>query len=236
MAWLGARTWGAVMARPKRWRPVPQRLVETDQWHLMSNDSKLVYLMLHAFVCDGHGCFPWELHELLPKLMLDPTLVVEAIDDLEQRALITRTKDGEMCLVPYDEDLPSYYLSKVPKKTLVYIDKEKGIKKKSKSKTKSKTQDDRFGEFWELWRPRLNRAQADKSWKKLSSLDQDAALAGLKRYVGSPKFKEAERTRNWKYMPHPSTWLNGKRWEDEDLKAAVPDHHRPTGEEVVFLD
>lgn len=220
------------MGRQRRWRPVPQRLIESEQWHLMSNDSKLVYLMLHAFVCDGHGCFPYDLHELLPKLMLDPSLVVQAISDLEERALVGRTEGGEMCLVPYDEDLPSYYLSKVPKKTPVYIDKDKGIKKKRKKGVSN----EHFDEFWELWRPRLNKAQAVKAWAKLSLKDKMAALEGLKRYVQSPKFKDAERSRNWQYMPHPSTWLNGRRWEDEDLKAVVPDHHKPTSEEVVFLD
>lgn len=219
------------MARPKRWRPVPQRIIESDAWHTVGYDSKLVYLMLYSFVCDGHGWFPSKPHEIIPKLMLDPGVTLESLANLKKAKLIQAVKSGGYCLVSYEDDLPSYYLSKVPKKTHVYISKDKENNKNSKSNDFID-----FDSFWDEFKPRVNKAEAKKAWKKLNASDRKVALDGVKRYAQSGKFKECMRTKIWQYMPHPATWLNQRRWEDEDLKAVVPDHHKPTGEEVVFLD
>tara|TARA_R110000824_G_scaffold240687_3_gene429343 strand:- start:2274 stop:2933 length:660 start_codon:yes stop_codon:yes gene_type:complete len=219
------------MARPKRWRPVPQRIIESDAWHTVGYDSKLVYLMLYSFVCDGHGWFPSKPHEIIPKLMLDPDVTLESLANLKKAKLIQAVKSGGYCLVSYEDDLPSYYLSKVPKKTHVYISKDKENNKNSKGNDFID-----FDSFWDEFKPRVNKAEAKKAWKKLNASDRKVALDGVKRYAQSGKFKECMRTKIWQYMPHPATWLNQRRWEDEDLKAVVPDHHKPTGEEVVFLD
>jgi len=134
-------------------------------------------------------------------------------------------------LVSYEEDLPSYYLSKVPKKTHVYISKD--IKNNKSSESNGSID---FDLFWDDFKPRVNKAQAKKAWKKLNAADRQAALDGVKRYAQTGKYKECMRTKIWQYMPHAATWLNQRRWEDEDLRAVVPNHHKPTGEKVVFLD
>ena len=219
------------MARPRRWRPVPQRIIESDTWHTIGYDSKLVYLMLYSFVCDGHGWFPSKPHEIIPKLMLDPDVTLESLANLKKAKLIQAVKSGGYCLVSYEEDLPSYYLSKVPQKTHVYISKDKENNKNSKSNDSID-----FDLFWDDFRPRVNKAEAKKAWKKLNASDRQAALDGVKRYAQTGKYKECMRTKIWQYMPHAATWLNQRRWEDEDLRAVVPSHHKPTGEKVVFLD
>ncbi len=219
------------MARPRRWRPVPQRIIESDTWHTIGYDSKLVYLMLYSFVCDGHGWFPSKPHEIIPKLMLDPDVTLESLANLKKAKLIQAVKSGGYCLVSYEEDLPSYYLSKVPQKTHVYISKDKENNKNSKSNDSID-----FDLFWDDFKPRVNKAEAKKAWKKLNASDRQAALDGVKRYAQTGKYKECMRTKIWQYMPHAATWLNQRRWEDEDLRAVVPSHHKPTGEKVVFLD
>jgi hypothetical protein len=219
------------MARPRRWRPVPQRIIESDTWHTIGYDSKLVYLMLYSFVCDGHGWFPSKPHEIIPKLMLDPDVTLESLANLKKAKLIQAVKSGGYCLVSYEEDLPSYYLSKVPQKTHVYISKDKENNKNSKNNDSID-----FDLFWDDFRPRVNKAEAKKAWKKLNASDRQAALDGVKRYAQTGKYKECMRTKIWQYMPHAATWLNQRRWEDEDLRAVVPNHHKPTGEKVVFLD
>lgn len=219
------------MARQKRWRPVPQRIIESDTWHTIGYDSKLVYLMLYSFVCDGHGWFPSKPHEIIPKLMLDPDVTLEALANLKKVKLIREVKGGGYCLVSYEEDLPSYYLSKVPKKTHVYISKD--IKNNKSSENNGSID---FDLFWDDFKPRVNKAQAKKAWKKLNAADRQAALDGVRRYAQTGKYKECMRTKIWQYMPHAATWLNQRRWEDEDLRAVVPNHHKPTGEKVVFLD
>lgn len=70
-----------------------------------------------------------------------------------------------------------------------------------------------FDEFWKRWPKRVARADAEKAWAKIAP---DAKA--LRRILAA--VAEQSRLPDWtkdggKYIPHPGTWLNGKRWEDE---------------------
>jgi hypothetical protein len=74
-----------------------------------------------------------------------------------------------------------------------------------------------FEEFWALWPKKVARKDAVKAWKQLGiRADAWPAIADALR--------RATASRAWtkdggEFIPHASTWLNGRRWEDE---AAVP--------------
>lgn len=70
-----------------------------------------------------------------------------------------------------------------------------------------------FDQFWAAYPRKVAKPEAMKAWLKLRpEADLLAAiLAGLAR---------AKQSRDWlkddgQYIPHPSTWLNQRRWEDE---------------------
>lgn len=72
---------------------------------------------------------------------------------------------------------------------------------------------DLFDRFWKLYPNKKNKTNARKAWAKLKVTDDlfDQIIAGLARYCESPDWtKDGGR-----FIPHPTTWLNGKRWEDE---------------------
>jgi hypothetical protein len=54
-----------------------------------------------------------------------------------------------------------------------------------------------------------------KAWEKLSGTDQDAAVAGV---------AVMEQTKSWRggFVPHPTTYLNQRRWEDEVAAVELP--------------
>jgi hypothetical protein len=57
---------------------------------------------------------------------------------------------------------------------------------------------------------KVGKLKAAEAWRKLKPpLDQ--VLANLAWRVSCPKWKEE----NGKYIPHPTTWINGGRWLDE---------------------
>lgn len=70
----------------------------------------------------------------------------------------------------------------------------------------------RFEEFWNIYPNRKNKAKARSIWER-DRLDRlaDQIIAAVKRYATSPNWlKESGQ-----FIPHPTTFLNGKRWEDE---------------------
>jgi len=70
-----------------------------------------------------------------------------------------------------------------------------------------------FDEFWKLYPRKESKQQAKKAWLKLNP-DQTLfnLIANALEYRSQTKEWLAEGGR---YIPHPATWLNGRRWEDE---------------------
>ena len=70
---------------------------------------------------------------------------------------------------------------------------------------------DEFINFWNLYPRKVNKANAQKAYKKaLKKADSEKIIKGLKTYINDIKIKN---TKN-EYIAHASTWLNGERWLD----------------------
>jgi len=64
-----------------------------------------------------------------------------------------------------------------------------------------------FSDFWGLYPRKTNKKNAEIKWKNLTVKNQKAAMAALPEHIAT-----------WddpKYIPHATTWLNQKRWEDD---------------------
>lgn len=84
---------------------------------------------------------------------------------------------------------------------------------------------DWFARFWELYPRRTNRAQAVRAWDKLKP---DLELCGAM----AEAIRAQSRSAQWQdpqHIPHPSTWLNGERWNDELGPSAPPRPARKNG-------
>lgn len=68
-----------------------------------------------------------------------------------------------------------------------------------------------FDEFYKLYPRKVGRFMAKKSFNKLSKRERLLAYDGLINYI---KFWEHNKTEK-QFIPHPSTFINQKRWEDE---------------------
>jgi len=80
---------------------------------------------------------------------------------------------------------------------------------------------DRFEEWWKAYPRRVGKGAARKAYA--SALRKTSAEALLAALVGYPF------DRDMKFVPHPSTWLNGERWTDD---AVAP----PTGPDPPDAD
>lgn len=86
------------------------------------------------------------------------------------------------------------------------------------SPSASESADDGFATFWQQYPKKAAKPQALKAWKKIKPAGQllDSLMTALeKQKVSSDWLKDGGQ-----FIPHPATWLNGRRWEDEALTAA----------------
>ena len=72
-----------------------------------------------------------------------------------------------------------------------------------------KTATSDFDVFWGRYPRKVGKAKALKVWLRLSRADRDAALGALDAHVVQWRGKELT------FVPHATSWLNGRRWEDE---------------------
>ena len=77
---------------------------------------------------------------------------------------------------------------------------------------------ERFAAFWKFYPRGENKQRAVKAWDKLKP--DDALIATMGRALAKQKASP-----DWQRgigIPHASTWLNGRRWEDEQRKLPQP--------------
>ncbi len=87
-----------------------------------------------------------------------------------------------------------------------------------KTSRKRTTDNPLFDVFWKAYPRKTNKAFAQQVFGKLR-VDQ-ALLDKMVLAIGQQK--QSEQWKNPQYIPHPSTWLNGERWEDELTTTAKP--------------
>lgn len=102
----------------------------------------------------------------------------------------------------------------------------KGSRKKSKGRTinkngKNNNNDNKktcaysseFELFWEKYPKKIGKGAAYKSWNKVDT--SDGMVKKILEAVGLQKKSEDWLKDNGKFIPHPTTWLNQARWDDE---------------------
>ena len=86
------------------------------------------------------------------------------------------------------------------------------------------TLDDDFAEWYAEYPRKVGKQAAIKAYRKARKIaTAQQILDGLRRQ--SPKLAAAET----RFRPHPATWLNEGRWEDEDGTAPQVDDDNPWG-------
>jgi len=74
-------------------------------------------------------------------------------------------------------------------------------------------QDRRFAEFWQEYPAKVGKQAALKAWKKIKP-DADLFSKIMEAVKAAKGSKQWQRD-NGQYIPHPTTWLNQGRWDDE---------------------
>ncbi|WP_051940743.1 hypothetical protein [Phaeacidiphilus oryzae] len=77
---------------------------------------------------------------------------------------------------------------------------------------------DGFAEFWETYPRKIGKGHARKAWAAAIKGGADPAeiLAAAARHADAWKAAHTDQ----RFIPHPTTWLHGERYDDADLPTA----------------
>ena len=199
---------------------------------------------------DDYGCF--DAREAVVKSRLFPlkdnmklSEVAKILDRLAETGLITRyTKDGKpfLCVNKWGEhqrlrvsrhkyptpeeadNLPQVAASCGGKSLESESESESEIESESE---KRKAQDGWFDRFWKAYPRKVNRVGARKAFDKIKP--DEVLLEKMIAAIGKQIESEQWTKDGGQYIPHPATWLNGHRWEDE-LAPAKPGKVNPAAD------
>ena len=80
--------------------------------------------------------------------------------------------------------------------------------------------EENFDKFWTLYPRKVAKLSAQRSWKRLTNKNIDSIFKVLHEHLIRWKFKDIQ------FVPHASTWINQRRWEDE-LESLPSDKNLP---------
>jgi len=83
----------------------------------------------------------------------------------------------------------------------------------SNNGNKEERQKDSFGAFWCAYPRKVAKKAALKAWLKVDP--DDATVKKIMRSLAAFKVSNGWVKDGGQYIPHPATWLNGERWDDE---------------------
>lgn len=88
-----------------------------------------------------------------------------------------------------------------------------GVRDSGKEDESKKLAEESFARFWAVYARKEGKQAAAKAWTRLSDEDRAEAEKRAKSFCAA---------RDPAYLPHPATYLNGRRWEDADPLKPVP--------------
>lgn len=105
--------------------------------------------------------------------------------------------------------------------TLVSIEGKQGLKQPVRTEKPSCSSGgvgEGFEQFWKLYPRKVGKDKAEKAWARIKPAQAlfDEIIAALAKHSASHDWKKE----NGQFIPHASTWLNGKRWRDVLQSAA----------------
>ena len=93
-------------------------------------------------------------------------------------------------------------------------DKQKCINTNNDNKTNNdKNTDNRFERFWSVYPRHVSKTEAKRKFEKLNP--DEELLETMIRAVEVQKKSDQWTRDNGQYIPHPSTWIHQRRWEDD---------------------
>ena len=95
----------------------------------------------------------------------------------------------------------------------IAIEEEEREKEKEREREETQRIEDSFNRFWKLYPRKVGKKAARRAFEKVmrSGVALETLVTALERQKCSKQWTKD----GVQFVPHPATWLNGERWEDE---------------------
>lgn len=188
---------------------------------------KLLAIGLLNFA-DDEGYFyaePKMVRAALRPLDEDSTIVRRSIEQLEKIGYVITCQhpthgllgrivsftDHQRIDRPRESKIQSIWPKKPSTINRRSFDDHSPLEGKGKEQGTGKVISDAFDQFWAAWPKKKAKVDAQKAFAKCK-VPLEVLLSAILRQSRSDEWKKD----NGKYIPHPATWINGRRWEDDE--------------------
>lgn len=179
-----------------------KRLVEVELWHRVEHDGE-----------PGYEFHDWDEYQPTRDKVLgdrqawrDRKQKSRKGSRVESRSDTQRDSQGES---REDSRVESNGESQRPVPVPVPVPKDEDSLRSSSSATEAA---DLFEDFWSAYPRKDGKAAARKAWPKaVKRLEAPRLVAAARYWAGLWAKAGVER----QFIPHPATWLNGDRWNDQ---------------------
>jgi hypothetical protein len=195
--------------RSPPWVKLYRDILDDPDWHELDGDSAKILVMLWLIASEDEtkqGLLPDD-RKLRFRLRITEKALEHALTKLShwlERADIAVISDR--------------YQLDAPERAGEETEESRG-ETEDCSPSASESADDGFATFWREYPRKVAKPQALKAWKKIKPASHIFAdlMAGLERQKAGEQWQKD----GGQFIPHPATWLNARRWEDEQPLAVA---------------
>jgi hypothetical protein len=186
--------------RKPPWIKLYRDLIDDREWFCLQDASKVLLILLWIIASENDGN--------LPPL---PTIAFRV------RKREKEVKDSLSTLSHWLEQDDSNVLADCKQDAMPETERET---EKEREKDPPTPQRGDFDDFWEAYPKKVGKTAAKRKWDHLKP---DMNLkAKILRAVYAQKKSDQWAKDGGQFIPHPATWLNQGRWEDELINTRKP--------------
>lgn len=206
MGYLRVKNWDEFQHYKDRnppWIKLHRALLDDYDFSRLHDASKAHLILIWLLAGQSGGRIPDDLKFLQAKLSLDKQPDLQVLVDAG-------------FLIPEQvASTPLASVEQVASTPLAFARSREERRKEAEKNTA------RFEAFWKAYPRRVAKPDALKAWNKLQLTEEQCAA--LMTALDAAKRSEQWCRDDGKYIPHPATWLNKRRFEDEpELQLVQP--------------
>lgn len=188
---------------------------EIAWWPLNNGYAKCILLVLASFTDEAGRCFP-SIPAIAERAGFSRSTTIRALNWCVEQGLLIRTEERKSttyhftCLM--EDDMTSVSQTPEGNSNIVDITKRKKSSSNTTSSVSQTLVDSMFDAFWSVYPRRIAKGHARLAFRKQAAFNDPVAIVnGAQAYA---RFVEDQKIET-QFIPHPTTWLNGERWEDD---------------------
>ena len=202
------------------WIKLYRELLDDVHWHELDPLAAKCLVMMWLIASENDGNLP-DSKSLAFRLRISQCELKSLLSQLNNFLV----QDAINLLADGYQDASLYKEKEIEKEKEKEKDKSLDSPKKSRSPSLAE-----FDRFWKIYPRKENKGNAEKAWANAVKLTEPDRI-----------IEAVERTpwnEDKKFIPHPASWLNGKRWEDElpGMRARKPTQAELEAEERSRLE